>query len=539
MPLDTRIALGVQPLQLADPLAREGQVQNILASQAQQRAAGMQQQSAQMQMDQAQRQLRQDEDYVSQMKDAIEKNGGPPDLMQAFRIMSTNRNPQISQHGVTGLQSLLRLDAAKKAGIYGTPVTPASEAAAAPTMPAAAAAPGALGSGTYGMDQNVPMFNQPNVPPLNLAKPTVAPAPAPVMNQLMPPPAAPVNQLGVAPKVDAIKALETQYAKLAEFSDLPGVKEQMTLLGEQYKALLNQRNTAFAPIDASKYTPASLKAFNLSGDQSDLIAVTKPEKTIGTVSPADFTAASVAKFNTTGNYADLVAAPPKPGTVVNIDQKQQGSFAAGLGTGQSKRILESQAGAQDAADILATNEVGRSLLKSGAITGAGADFFVGLNKALKQGGIDFGYADAAANSQAYGAAMAANTGKLIKQFGAGTAISDADREYATKAAAGQITMDEAAIRKVLDINDRAARNVIQRHNKLVKGVQTNLPLEVEIPTAAPLPPPSGASLIPGSTPAAAVAPQGAIDALKAGKGTDAQFDAIFGAGAAKRARGGK
>jgi hypothetical protein len=99
-------------------------------------------------------------------------------------------------------------------------------------------------------------------------------------------------------------------------------------------------------------------------------------------------------------------------------------------------------------------------------------------------------------------------------------------------------MDEAAIRKVLDINDRAARNVIQRHNKLVKGVQTNLPLEVEIPTVAP-PPPSGASLIPGSTPAAAVAPQGAIDALKAGKGTDAQFDAIFGVGAAKRARGGK
>jgi hypothetical protein len=49
--------------------------------------------------------------------------------------------------------------------------------------------------------------------------------------------------------------------------------------------------------------------------------------------------------------------------------------------------------------------------------------------------------------------------------------------------------------------------------------------------------------IPGQSRAApAVAttvPQGAIDALKAGKGTDAQFDAVFGAGAAKRVRGGK
>jgi hypothetical protein len=53
--------------------------------------------------------------------------------------------------------------------------------------------------------------------------------------------------------------------------------------------------------------------------------------------------------------------------------------------------------------------------------------------------------------------------------------------------------------------------------------------------------PSAVSQIPGQATAPARAPaaipQAAIDALKSGRGTDAQFDAIFGPGAAKRARG--
>jgi hypothetical protein len=200
---------------------------------------------------------------------------------------------------------------------------------------------------------------------------------------------------------------------------------------------------------------------------------------------------------------DLANAGRAPGTTVVLPAQEK-AFESGLGAGQSKKILDSKTAAEGALQILQTNDVGRSLLQSGAITGAGANFFVGLNKALKQGGIDFGYADAAANSQAYGSAMAANVGQLIKQFGAGTAISDADRAYATKAAAGEISMDEAAIRKVLDINDRASRNVIERHNKSVRGIKTNIPLEVEIPNAV-APPPAAASQIPTNVAPAAPA----------------------------------
>lgn len=254
---------------------------------------------------------------------------------------------------------------------------------------------------------------------------------------------------------------------------------------------------------------------------------------------------STGPYTSVGTYADT----PLPPAV--LEQKkdiarsgagvygpQEKSFEGGLGKGQSDRILANQVVAQDAAAILETNQVGRDLLKSGAITGTGADFFVGFNNALKQAGIDFGYADAAANSQAYAAAMGANVGRIIKQFGAGTGLSDADRDYAAQMAGGKINLTEAALRKILDINDKAANRVIDLHNKNVSGVKTNIPLTVDKPTFTQ--PKSAVDQIPGQSRSAPVAvPQAAIDALKAGKGTDAQFDAIFGAGAAKRARGGK
>jgi len=53
MPIDPRISLGVQQLQLPDPLAQYGQVQNILAAQDQRRAAGTQNELAQAQLGQA------------------------------------------------------------------------------------------------------------------------------------------------------------------------------------------------------------------------------------------------------------------------------------------------------------------------------------------------------------------------------------------------------------------------------------------------------------------------------------------------------
>ena len=232
-----------------------------------------------------------------------------------------------------------------------------------------------------------------------------------------------------------------------------------------------------------------------------------------------------------GTYADV----PLPAAVetqkariakagasnIRVDQKQESAFESGLGTGQAKRIIDSQVAAKDAASIIDTVKTGRDLMKSGMITGAGADFLVNLNQGLKTVGIDAGLADAAANSQAFTANMAGNVGKLIKQFGAGTGLSDADREFAKDMAGGRISLDAKAINRILDINERAARNVITQHNKDVKGVKTNIPLEVEMPPEVKAP--------------VAGAPSSAIDYLRANPSMKGAFDAKYGAGAADRA----
>jgi hypothetical protein len=179
---------------------------------------------------------------------------------------------------------------------------------------------------------------------------------------------------------------------------------------------------------------------------------------------------------------DIAKAGSSTSTVVMPPQEKE--FEKQVGKDQAEILKTSKASAEDAAQILATNMVGKNLLDKGMLTGVGAQFFTTLNQGLSQAGIDFGFADAAQNSQAYGALMATNTAKIIKQFGAGTGLSDADREYALKAAAGDIKMDEKAIRKILTINNTASQNAINKHNKMVKTVEaktnTILPYAVEV-----------------------------------------------------------
>jgi hypothetical protein len=172
--------------------------------------------------------------------------------------------------------------------------------------------------------------------------------------------------------------------------------------------------------------------------------------------------------------------PAGPSTVV-LTGTQEKQFEGELGKLQAKELIDSRKEAEDARAIIDTVNTGRELLNEGTLVGAGADFLVGFNNALSRAGLDFGYNDAAKNTQAYAAAIGNNVGRIISLFGAGTGLSDADREFAKLIAGGNTQVTEAALRRILDINERAARGVIALHNERAKGVKTNIPLVVDMP----------------------------------------------------------
>lgn len=487
------------------------ELSNALAAgyqQAEDRRNLLSQQRQQTEMNQIKLdQLKQDREAMLQFQSQLKNAGHSPDLNRVFDAMISTGQPDYVMKGMEGKRRLAEQQRAE--GIlrqYAPELFPQAPATAAPVASMGGAA--------------TPPSVAPAAPTNALAAmPSAAPA-APANALAAAPAAAPAPAAAAAPGAGApdVLALRRQLAALSSVDD-PRAKAMADVLKNQIQEL----------------TKTNVVGGRLVSGAGNVLYTAPPETN-------DIKEYEYAKKNQgyKGSFTEFMQIKPSASAARNVVNLpvQEKEFEKTLGGGQAKRILDNKAVAEDAAQILQTNQIGRDILKSGAITGAGANFFVGLNNALKQAGVDFGYGDAAANSQAYAAAMAQNVGKIIKQFGAGTGLSDADRTYATKAAAGEITMDEKAIRKILDINDRAANYVIDKHNKDVKGIKTNIPLSVEKPT--PQQKPEAANQIPGQRPSpAANIPQAAIDALRSGKGTDAQFDEIFGAGAAKRVRGGK
>jgi hypothetical protein len=79
------------------------------------------------------------------------------------------------------------------------------------------------------------------------------------------------------------------------------------------------------------------------------------------------------------------------------------------------------------------------------------------------------------NTEAFSALVGKKVAQTVKSFGSGTSITDGDRKYAAKMEAGDITLDDTSIRRILNITDKINRGIIDKHNKGVADLVRSRP----------------------------------------------------------------
>jgi hypothetical protein len=155
---------------------------------------------------------------------------------------------------------------------------------------------------------------------------------------------------------------------------------------------------------------------------------------------------------------------------VNVPaEKQQSEFGKKLAEKSAEQFAERYSKAESARSSINSTIEAEKLLDSGAITGFGAQFITSFGKALNQMGFSVAE-DAISNTEAYLSSQATQVAEIIKAFGAGTGLSDKDREFAEKAAGANVSMSEGSLRYVLDINRRRYRTLISDVNKKLESI---------------------------------------------------------------------
>lgn len=145
-------------------------------------------------------------------------------------------------------------------------------------------------------------------------------------------------------------------------------------------------------------------------------------------------------------------------------QKEESSFWKELGKKSAEATIKSKEDAEEAVRVIDVINEGRRLIDAGIYSGTLANVKTNFNKFLQEFKPTLG-GQTAANTETFAANAGKLVGRIIKDFGSGTGLSDADREYAEKIAGGRITLTQDAIIRLLDIADKAQRDIVRIHNE--------------------------------------------------------------------------
>jgi hypothetical protein len=169
-----------------------------------------------------------------------------------------------------------------------------------------------------------------------------------------------------------------------------------------------------------------------------------------------------------------VAASKRPSTVFNIPNFAEKTFAGNLAEDQSKKFAVLQTNAEKAPDVLRSVAESKAILKSGKFF-SGSPANVQLEMAKMADALGLGGADTktkAANTQTLITNAAGSTLDSIagSGLGAGQGFTDKDLKFLQEAKSFRIDMTDANIKRVIDLQERAAKGAVARYNERLRSL---------------------------------------------------------------------
>ena len=359
----------------------------------------------------------------------------------------------------------------------------------------------------------------------------LAPAAAPVTNAMVAPAAQPARAAAAAPDANATRlaALEAQYGRIGNNPELASEK---ALLLKQIEAALQAQSKTTTP-------------------KIDIIGVAA-----NTNEPVYFDAVAGQQFKISTDPSGRQVRVPYAGgvnratssvtaTATSTGGRLEGAEQKGKGELNVKQYGEIATAARLAARTLPAIDTQAKILDQGFTTGFGTEVKKAGASVLAALGVPEANKFATDAQTFLAATQQAVLQKQIEQKGVQTE-ADAKRITQTGAQLGntvnanRFIIDVAKAQLRRDIEQREFYDSWWTNKKTYEGAE-NAWFSGEGGKSLFDRPELKKYLAPaqGATASAQAIPQAAINDLKAGRGTDAQFDAIFGAGAAKRAREGK
>lgn len=200
-----------------------------------------------------------------------------------------------------------------------------------------------------------------------------------------------------------------------------------------------------------------------------------------------------------GSFFDYQLALKRAGgTQINTTVNTEKSLYSGMAGKRAEGLVSAYENAQKAPELLNRAQRVKQLLgpNSQAITGAGAEQLTALAKVANQFGIDTG--NSASDTELLVRELSSSTLDAIKAsgLGAGSGFSNADRDFLEKAVGGKISLEGATLRRLADLNERAALKTIERWNAEASRLD---PTQLRSLGMAPIEMPQG-SPVPGAKP---------------------------------------